>query len=446
MQTFDSRTGETFGGSGSQRLQDIRQGGFDANDLSSRAGYANRNNALRGAGDGDTARQEMQRGEASRNAFASGFGGNRFGNSGFGGGDRFGGGGFGGGDRFGGGFGRGFGGGRRFRRRKGSAGIARADSHEDRAIIRRPESAGFVRRCRIAAMTRVVVGLLVCMVLPMANPEARAQAAYTSPDAAANALVDALASNDPASMNRVLGNDRRRFIPSQYVGADDIYDFLGAWAQQHEVSYDPPSESGQQRAHLLVGKSNWVLPIPLVRTSAGWRFDPRAARGELQLRRVGRNERAAMLTSLAYVEAQKDYRDLTGRYAMRLTSTPGTRDGLYWPAAPGEPESPLGPLAAAMPAGNVLSKEGYHGYYYRILTSQGANAKGGAFDYVRDDAMSRGFALIAWPTDYGATGVMTFLVNQDGRVFAKNLGPETARFAAGFKSFNPDKTWSPVEP
>jgi hypothetical protein len=259
-------------------------------------------------------------------------------------------------------------------------------------------------------------------------------------------LADALALNDPALSKHVLGRDLQRYIPTQYAGADDIYDFLSAWAQHHEISYDAPSKDGGHYAHLLVGPSNWILPIPLVQTSAGWRFDSGTARQEVRLRRVGRNERAAMLTSLAYVEAQKDYRNLTGRYALRLVSTPGNRDGLYWPPVPGEPKSPLGPLAAAMPAGNVVSREGYHGYYYRVLTSQGPNARGGALNYVRGDAMSAGFGLVAWPVAYGATGVMTFVVNQDGRLFEKNLGPATARVAAGFKSFDPDKTWAEVQP
>jgi hypothetical protein len=442
MQTLEHRTGESFGGSANQRLQDIHEGGFDPNDLSSRADFANRDNALRGAGDGDAARQDMQRGEASRNAFASDFGGDRFGGGGFGGGDRFGGGG--GGGR---GFGGGFGGGRRFRRRMAPLSASTPDCRRDRTIIGRSIPAALPSLGRkLALKTSAIAALLVCMVLLLGIANAHAQAAYPSPDTAANALVDALSSNDQSSMKHVLGNHFQRFIPSQNVGADDIYDFLGAWAQGHEIVNDPPSTDGKQHAHLLVGKSNWTLPIPLVQTSAGWRFDPGASREEMQLRRVGRNERAAMLASLAYVEAQKDYRNLTGHYALRLISTPGKRDGLYWAVAPGEPQSPLGPLAAAMPGGNVISKEGYHGYYYRILIAQGANAKGGALNYVQNGAMTDGYALVAWPAQYGMTGVMTFLVNQDGDLFEKNLGLQTARIAAGFKLFNPDKTWSQVQP
>jgi hypothetical protein len=273
-----------------------------------------------------------------------------------------------------------------------------------------------------------------------------AQAIYPSPDAAANALVDALARNDPAAMKHVLGNDFQRFIPTQEFARGDIYDFLGAWSQAHKIVNAPDSAGGPHRAHLAVGKSDWMLPIPLVQTNRGWRFDPAGGEVEMQLRRVGRNEHAAMLTSLAYLAAQQDYYNLTDHYAMRLISTPGKRDGLYWPTGPGEALSPLGPLSAAMPNGNDISREGYHGYHYRILTAEGSHAKGGARSYLQEGAMTKGYALVAWPTEYGATGVMSFIVSQDGQLYEKNLGPQTGRIAAALKSFDPDKTWSPVQP
>ncbi|SMG10995.1 DUF2950 domain-containing protein [Paraburkholderia susongensis] len=287
--------------------------------------------------------------------------------------------------------------------------------------------------------------LLVVPLLLVAATAAHAQAVYPSADAAANAFVDALASNDEPALRHVLGNDFHRFIPTKDVGEDDIYQFLGAWSKGHQIVEDQATGSGRTTAHLAVGDSGWTLPIPLVRVAQGWRFDPPAAQGEMLTRRIGRNERAAILTSLAYVDAQNDYHNLTQHYAQRFISTPGTHDGLYWPTAPGEAESPLGPLAATMPA-HTRPQEAYHGYHYRILTAQGPHARGGAQNYVENGVMSRGFALVASPADYGKTGVMSFIVNQDGQVYEKNLGPQSARAAAALRSFDPDDSWKATQP
>ncbi|VVD28661.1 DUF2950 domain-containing protein [Paraburkholderia dioscoreae] len=275
---------------------------------------------------------------------------------------------------------------------------------------------------------------------------AHAQAVYPTPEAASKAFVDALSSNDNAAMQHVLGKDFTRFIPTKNVGEDDIYEFLGAWAAGHQIVDDPAPLNGHASKHLSVGTSGWTLPIPLVQTSGGWRFDPAAGRDEIMTRRIGRNERAAMLTSLAYLDAQHDYRELTQHYAQRILSTPGQHDGLYWQSAPGEPESPLGPLAAAMPHTGSVAKEGYHGYHFRILSAQGPHAKGGSQNYVEKGTMTKGFGLVAWPAEYGRTGVMSFIVNQDGLVYQKNLGPQSARIAAGLKSFDPDSSWEAVQP
>ncbi|WP_345810941.1 DUF2950 domain-containing protein [Paraburkholderia sp. PREW-6R] len=274
---------------------------------------------------------------------------------------------------------------------------------------------------------------------------AYAQAVYPSADDAAQALVDALASNDEPALRHVLGSDYHRFIPADDVGEDDVYQFLGAWSKGHQIVPDPQSGKGPSRAHLVVGDSGWTLPIPLVRAPHGWRFDPPGAQSEMLTRRLGRNERAAILTALAYTDAQNDYHNLTQHYAQRFVSTPGQHDGLYWDSAPGEPESPLGPLAATMPNG-TLPKEAYHGYHYRILTSQGPHAKGGEKSYVHNGVMDAGFGLIASPADYGRTGVMSFIVNQEGQVYQKNLGPRTASVAAGVRSFDPDPSWQATQP
>ncbi|MFL6683215.1 DUF2950 domain-containing protein [Paraburkholderia graminis] len=292
----------------------------------------------------------------------------------------------------------------------------------------------------LAHTTIAISSLLVC-----AAP-AHAQAVYPTPEAAADAFADALAINDHAAMQHVLGQHYDRFIPSKDVGDEDIYEFLGAWAAGHRIVDDAAPLHGRPSKHLSVGTGGWTLPIPLVQASSGWRFDPAAGSDEILTRRIGRNERAAIMTSLAYLDAQRDYRASAGHYAQRLLSTPGQHDGLYWPTAPGEAESPLGPLAAAMPNTGSVSKEGYHGYRFRILGAQGSHAKGGALDYAENGTLTKGYGLVAWPAEYGKTGVMSFIVNQDGQVYQKNLGPQSARKAAALRSFDPDPSWEPVAP
>jgi hypothetical protein len=297
----------------------------------------------------------------------------------------------------------------------------------------------------LAAALGTTGSLLVAPVLLLGTTAAHAQAVYPTADAAASAFVDALARNDEDALKHVLGNDFHRFIPSEGIGEDDIYQFLGAWSKGHQIVEDPVKNKGRATAHLAVGDSGWTLPIPLVQAAHGWRFDPPAAQDEMLTRRIGRNERAAILTSLAYLDAQYDYHNLTQHYAQRFVSTQGQHDGLYWVTAPGETESPLGPLAATMPNG-TLPTEAYHGYHYRILTAQGPHAKGGAQNYVENGVLSKGFGLIASPAEYGKTGVMSFIVNQEGQVYQKNLGPQTARAAAAVKSFDPDDSWQAVQP
>ena len=298
----------------------------------------------------------------------------------------------------------------------------------------------------LAVAFRTAGTLLAATLLLLATPAAQAQAVYPTPDDAVKAFVDALSSNDHDAMKHVLGNDFTRFIPTQGIGEDDVYAFLGEWAKGHEIVNDATPPHGLPTAHLAVGTSGWTLPIPLVNVAHGWRFDPPAAKDEILTRRIGRNERSAILTSLAMVDAQSDYRNLTQHYAQRFVSTPGQRDGLYWATAPGEPESPLGPLAAAMPRDTVLARDGYYGYHFRILTAQGSHAKEGAQNYVQDGVLSKGFGIIAWPADYGKTGVMSFIVNQDGQVYEKNLGPQSASAAAALRSFDPDPSWRPAQP
>lgn len=287
--------------------------------------------------------------------------------------------------------------------------------------------------------------LLIAPALLISTIPAHAQALYSSADDAANAFVEALARNDEDALKHVLGSDFQRFIPTEGIGEDDIYQFLGEWSKNHQIIQDSTVHRGRVTAHLTVGYSGWSLPIPLVQAGNGWRFDLPAARDEMLTRRIGRDERAAILTSLAYLDAQYDYRNLTQHFAQRFVSTPGQHDGLYWATAAGEAQSPLGPLAVTMPGG-TLRQEAYHGYHYRILTAQGPHAKGGAQNYLENGVLSKGFGLIASPAEYGKTGVMSFIVNQEGQVYQRNLGPQTTRAAAQIKSFDPDAGWQAVQP
>ena len=295
----------------------------------------------------------------------------------------------------------------------------------------------FLSCCRKAAN----VGLLPLLLTGIAGPS-YAQQAFSSPDAAAAAFVDALATNDPDALGRVLGTDWRRYIPTAGVDMDDVYAFLAGWAKTHKIVSNDAST-----AHLAVGTAEWTLPIPIVKRGDAWRFDTRAGADEIRTRRIGRNELAAMAASLAYYDAQKEYaladRDGDGalEYAQRIVSTPGERDGLYWAALPGEQASPLGPLF-----GDDARGSGYHGYHYKILKGQGSNAPGGAYDYRIKGRMVSGFALVAWPASYGDTGVMTFMVSHDGKLYEQDLGPGTATAARAMTRFDPGPGWQQVAP
>jgi len=223
------------------------------------------------------------------------------------------------------------------------------------------------------------------------------------------------------------------------------------FAQAYEEA-SKVERQGDAKAILMIGKDEWPMPIPIVKGKDGWRFDAKQGREEVLNRRVGRNELSAVQAMLAYVDAQREYylRNPRGdkllHYAQKFGSTPGKRDGLYFPTKAGEAPSPLGPLfVKAKAAGYGKDGDGlpdpYYGYRYRILTRQGPDAPGGAYDYVVQGRMIGGFALIAWPASYGNSGVMTFIVNHDGVVYEKDLGPGTDTAVGKITRFNPDKTW-----
>lgn len=278
-------------------------------------------------------------------------------------------------------------------------------------------------------------------------PAASAQTqAFATPEAAMEAFGSALARSDSEAMKALFGADYRSFIPP--VDAQVRYQFIEQWVKSHAVK-----PAGDGKAAIAVGKEGWTFPIPLVKTAQGWRFDTRAGAEEMRIRRIGRNELAVMQALLAIRDAQMEYAlvDRNGNglreYATKFESSPGKKDGLYWPTKAGEPPSPLGPLFARAQAAGGSREVGYYGYRYRLLTGQGKNAPGGAYDYVlAKGAKIGGFAVIAWPVKYGDTGVMTFMVNHDGVIFEKDLGPDTARRAAAITRFDPDSSWKKADP
>ena len=283
---------------------------------------------------------------------------------------------------------------------------------------------------------------------------AAAPTTFASAEEAVATLVAALKTNDTAALGKVLGTGSEALINSgdRYADQRARERFLADYDEQHKLVPD-----GENRVVLDVGKDDWPLPIPVVKQDASWHFDTAAGAQEIVSRRIGRNEIAAIRVSLFYVDAQKDYFDRTkqaggeGEYAQRLVSTANNHDGLFWPAQEGEVESPLAPLVAqaieeGYPGAIVSGKPiPYQGYYYRILKAQGDRASGGAKDYMAGGKMTGGFALIAWPASYGVSGIMTFLVDEDGVVFQKDLGDPTPSLAAAITRFDPDISWARVD-
>ncbi len=300
-----------------------------------------------------------------------------------------------------------------------------------------------------AAIFAVILG-----VAPIQAGPATAQAVFATADEAVGALVDALTSDDAVALRRILGPGSEALISSgdRYAdkGRRDL--FLAAYKEKHKLM-----PAADDRMVLSIGKDAWPLPIPVVKQGSLWHFDTAAGAQEIINRRIGRNEIAAIRVSLFYADAQKDYFERaketagSGEYAQRLISSPGKRDGLFWPVAEGELQSPLAPLIdqaieEGYPGEIVSGKPiPYQGYYFRVLKGQGEQAPGGAKDYIASGKMTGGFALVAWPASYGVSGIMTFLVDQDGVVFQKDLGGRTAALAGAMSRFDPDLSWARVD-
>lgn len=293
------------------------------------------------------------------------------------------------------------------------------------------------------------LGLAVLGLIQMQLPTVAAAAGakhFASPQEASRALLAACESEDDAALVETLGSDATPLVRSGDAVADANVRrrFVALYNEKHELQ---SQEDGSML--LMIGADPWPLPFPIVRDADGYRFDVAAGQDEILNRRVGGNELAAMQATLAYTDAQREYyrSGVAGeplRYAQKFRSSPGKRDGLYWPTEGAEPLSPLGELfAAAQAEGYAVKGDGapFHGYYFRILAAQGPDARGGAYDYVVRDQMIGGFALIAFPAEYGVSGVMSFLVNHDGILFEKDLGANTAQLAGQIRVFNPGAGW-----
>jgi hypothetical protein len=292
-------------------------------------------------------------------------------------------------------------------------------------------------------------GFMTAAILLFTISSASAQRMFQTPEDAATALASAIKSDATRDILNVLGRDAEDIM----VSGDAVADrearerFVAAWDAKHNVIIEG------EKAFLVVGTDDFPMPIPLTHQKAGWKFDTAAGRLEILYRRIGRNELDAIQTCLAYVDAQNEYaeKDRTGAgpgvYAQRIVSSSGKKDGLYWPASDGD-ASPLGEFVARASAEGYKAGEGrtpYHGYYYRILTQQGPNAPGGTLSYVVKGKMIGGYALLAYPAEYGNSGVMTFLVNHSGTVYQKDLGDYTMRLVNRMMWFDPDQTWKKVD-
>jgi hypothetical protein len=307
--------------------------------------------------------------------------------------------------------------------------------------------------CARAALVALLLGVM------LAAPRlARAQGAtaFPTPEEAVRALANAAKAANLDDVLTLFGPEGRELVSSSDA-ADarrnrDV--FVVAMAEGWKLV-----DRGADRKELVLGNEAWPFPVPLVKTAKGWSFDTAAGKEEVVHRRIGRNELAAIRIASTYVDAQRAYARKAhdgkpeGRYARRIASEPGTQNGLYWVAGPGELPSPLGPLVAeASGEGRSLNVTGqsapvpFHGYYFRVLEGQGPAAPGGAKSYLVNGEMTAGFALVAWPSEYDATGIMSFIVNQDGVVYEKDLGPDTAKAVARVTAYNPDPTWHKSDP
>ena len=303
----------------------------------------------------------------------------------------------------------------------------------------------YLRR-RIAAVALLSAGLLTGAVLAQTKTERT----FPTPEDAVKALIETVKGGNVESLLEIFGPEGKELIDSSEpaIARQNQQVFTVAVREKWHLEDTAPD-----RKTLVIGNEDWPFPVPLVKAGNGWRFDTAAGKEEVLARRIGRNELAAIDATRAYVTAQRRYAEAghdgkpAGLHAAKFQSDPGKENGLYWPTTRGQKRSPLGDVVAQAAAegrpvtGNATQPSPFHGYYFKILTAQGSAAQGGAKSYVAKGEMSGGFALVAWPSQYDATGIMTFIVNQDGVVREKDLGPGTDAAARKMTAYNPDSSW-----
>ena len=301
----------------------------------------------------------------------------------------------------------------------------------------------------LANLTKLAaVAILLTAYLPTSMAQQRGQKTYSSPEDASNALVAATQNNDEKAMLDILGPDGKQIVSSgdETEDAQSRANFVQKYQEMHRLVKEPDGTT-----ILYIGAENWPTPIPLVNKDNLWYFDTEAGEEEIVYRRVGQNELSAIRVCQELVAAQKEYyAKQNNQYAQKIFSDEGQHNGLYWKAAETEPESPIGPLVASATAeGFAPSGAGaptpYRGYYYHSLRSQGKNAPGGAKKFIVDGKMTGGFAFVAYPAEYRSSGVMTFIVGEDGVVYQKDLGKKTESVAKAMKEYNPDSSWQKAE-
>ncbi len=310
--------------------------------------------------------------------------------------------------------------------------------------------------CRFvfAIILSLLIAPALCQDASAAKSTQAQQTMFRSPEDAVKAFVDVIKADDLKELLKIFGPGSKEI----FFTGDEAADKAGRdrFAKSYEAMNKLVRE-GDKRVILHVGDDDWSFPIPIVQKGENWFFDTETGRHEILQRRIGRNELNTIRVCLAYVDAQREYArtDWDGNglleYARTFASKKGGKDGLYWEAKEGEGQSPVGPLVArAVEEGVRRGQAGskpipYHGYYFKILEAQGKHGPGGAYNYVVKGKMIGGFALVAYPANYGLSGIMTFVVNHDGVVYQKNLGERTGKIARGMKQYDPDKTWQKVE-
>jgi hypothetical protein len=293
-------------------------------------------------------------------------------------------------------------------------------------------------------------GIIAAQTTPTAASAGTPPKSFATPDEAADALIEAADKFDVAAIEQIFGSAGKDLVVTSEPAADKeaAKTFVELAREKKEISVDPKNKN---RAVLEIGKDDWPFAVPLVKKGGKWSFDPVAGRQEIMYRRIGANELDAIEICHGFVEAQEDYAEekhdgsIVNQYAQRIISSPGKQDGLAWKNSDGTWGGPIGDKAAEAMANGYAEGQPYHGYYFKVLKGQGPAAPLGAMDYIVKGAMIGGFALAAAPSEYGVTGVKTFMVSNDGVVYEKDFGPKTLEEFKKLEIFNPDETWSPVQ-